>query len=169
MASILSSTSNNAKTLESSAAQFNPSVIVGIDLGTARSGYSYALVKRPKEIVCEQPGSGNLKQLTAVLLRSDMQFVAFGDSARKQYLECDAGKQNDLLYFSNFKMVLYADDLKSRPLITAANGKTVSSVDVIAAALKYFKDQSLLKLRETSDGLIKSEDVQFVVTLPAIW
>jgi hypothetical protein len=61
---------------EKSNEEFNPVVVVAIDVGTARSGYSYAFVKEPKEIVCEQSADSNVKQLTAVLLRADLSFVA---------------------------------------------------------------------------------------------
>jgi len=151
-------------------AEFTPSVVVGIDVGTARSGFSFAFVKRPGEIVCEQKNCSNTKTLTAVLLKaSDLSFVAFGEAAQKEYLEIDPLKHNEFLYFEKFKMVLYGDDIKERPTIEAANGKRVPSVDVFAAALRYFKDQAMKRLKEASNGLVSELDVQWVVTVPAIW
>ncbi len=175
-----------------------PTVIVGIDVGTSRSGYSYALVKRPNEIVCDQERGGQLKDLTvrsfssrarsascawphgylscqAVLLNKDLSFVAFGEVARAKYLESDPVKQKEWLYFEKWKMCLYGEDVKERPMIPvssffpvcyggqtlahscfvgeqAANGVLVSSVDVFAAALQYFREHALKRLSESSNG-----------------
>ncbi len=55
--------------------------------------------------------------------------------------------------------------------LEAANGKTVLASLVFAHALRYFKDCCLRELNEQSisHSAISAEEIQWVITVPAIW
>ena len=53
--------------------------------------------------------------------------------------------------------------------IKAANGKALRAVTVFAHALKFFKDHVLEELSDQSATKILEEDIQWVLTVPAIW
>ncbi|ETO01390.1 hypothetical protein RFI_36050 [Reticulomyxa filosa] len=54
------------------------------------------------------------------------------------------------------------------PYLTAANGKKRKSVDVLVEAFKFMRKHIMKVLRDTK-FVEKIEDVQWVVTVPAIW
>ena len=60
-------------------------------------------------------------------------------------------------------------DLHKDVEIKAANGKTLRAVTVFAHALKFFKDHVLEELSDQSATKILEEDIQWVITVPAIW
>lgn len=146
-------------------------VVVAIDFGTCRSGYGFASVKQPTQIICEQKWPNripSLKTRTDVLLRPDLSLVCFGDAALRDYLEMDAKGRKEFLFFSGFKMCLYGT-FKERPVVKAANGKLVSAQVVFSRCLAFFKMHALERLKESTKGLIAFEDVLWVLTVPAIW
>lgn len=74
---------------------------------------------------------------------------------------------NKLSYtFSTFSL---SKDLHRDVEIKAANGKSVKAVKVFAHALKFFKDHVLEELSDQSATRILEEDIQWVLTVPAIW
>ena len=60
-------------------------------------------------------------------------------------------------------------DLRKDVEIKAANGKALRAVTVFAHALKFFKDHVLEELSDQSATKILEEDIQWVLTVPAIW
>jgi hypothetical protein len=68
-------------------------LVVSIDFGTRGTGYAYAFVDRPEQVVPKQPGGANddQKALTCVLLDKDGGLLAFGDRARRDYAEAEDG------------------------------------------------------------------------------
>lgn len=60
-------------------------------------------------------------------------------------------------------------DLHRDVEIKAANGKSVRAVTVFAYALKFFKDHVLEELSDQSATKILEADIQWVLTVPAIW
>ena len=54
--------------------------------------------------------------------------------------------------------------------INAANGKPVKALKVFAHSINFMKDEALKVISfETGDKNFKVEDVQWVLTVPAIW
>ena len=54
--------------------------------------------------------------------------------------------------------------------IKAANGKHVKARTVFAHAIKFMKDEAIKLIRdETGDKQFKADDIQWVLTVPAIW
>ena len=54
--------------------------------------------------------------------------------------------------------------------IEAANGHSLQSKTVFAHSIKFLKDKAVHIIREkTEDDSFKVEDIQWVLTVPAIW
>ena len=53
--------------------------------------------------------------------------------------------------------------------MTAANGATVPAMTVFCHALQFFKDHALQEITDQSDVKITNDDVNWVITVPAIW
>jgi len=54
--------------------------------------------------------------------------------------------------------------------IEAANGKHVKARTVFAHAIKFMKDEAIKLISdETGDEQFKADDIQWVLTVPAIW
>lgn len=54
--------------------------------------------------------------------------------------------------------------------INAANGKPVKALQVFAHSIKFMKEEAVkLLCSETGDEEFKVEDIQWVLTVPAIW
>lgn len=149
--------------------KINPVYIIGIDLGTARSGYSYSHIR--EERVSAHQGNENPKELTAILLNQDLSVVEFGKKAREVYESKSDKEKQFLFYFEKFKMNLYGDDLNKVPVIRAANGAGMSSIGVFASLLSYFKQESIKRINLGMVGNVRitDRDVKFIVTIPAIW
>ena len=60
-------------------------------------------------------------------------------------------------------------DIHKSAEIKAANGKSVKAVTVFAHALRFFKGHALEELSDQSATSILEEDIQWVLTVPAIW
>jgi hypothetical protein len=60
-------------------------------------------------------------------------------------------------------------DLHKSVEIKAANGKPMKAVSVFAHALKFFKDHVIEELTDQSATQILEDDIQWVITVPAIW
>lgn len=66
-------------------------------------------------------------------------------------------------------LFIYRQDLNKRVEIKAANGKPIKAVTVFAHALKFFKDHVIEELTDQSATQILEDDIQWVITVPAIW
>jgi len=54
--------------------------------------------------------------------------------------------------------------------IEAANGKHVKASTIFAHAIKFMKDEAIKVISdETGDEKFKADDIQWVLTVPAIW
>ena len=55
-------------------------------------------------------------------------------------------------------------------MLTAANGVKVDALTVFSLSLKYMKDKALEVIQdETGDRNYTANDIQWVITVPAIW
>ena len=55
-------------------------------------------------------------------------------------------------------------------MLTAANGVKVDALTVFSLSLKYMKDKALEVIQdETGDRNYTAKDIQWVITVPAIW
>lgn len=125
------------------------------------------------------------KTATAVLLkRSDedeggWRLQTFGDSAEEDYLyaKVDGDGDEDLALFKYFKMELFRGGREGRGgrnvdnvmVIAADNRVTLPLVYVMSLALQHIKGQILDRLNSTDQVTLRSSDIRFVLTVPAIW
>ncbi|KAL5021285.1 hypothetical protein ScPMuIL_000440 [Solemya velum] len=153
-------------------------VIAAIDIGTANSGYAFGmraeLQNSPLSIHCNQTwNSGNylsLKTPTCLLLNEHGQFQAFGYEAQEQYaVLLQAKKHQQYFYFKNFKMRLGGySEFRKDMLMDDENGRAFLAISVFALSIQYFKEHFLYALRSHNTGMT-ANDVQWVLTVPAIW
>ena len=129
------------------------------------------------------------KTNTALLLDQYGNFVAFGSRALDAYFE-DNNDETDLL-FERFKMGLDCSQGNVNTDATALNGtcflgfkrssiahlhldllctgKTLPLVTVITKTLEYVKAEALQEINKSQLIPLKHDDIQWVVTVPAIW
>mmetsp|Transcript_13369 Transcript_13369/g.31322 ORF Transcript_13369/g.31322 Transcript_13369/m.31322 type:complete len:586 (-) Transcript_13369:405-2162(-) len=140
--------------------------VVGVDFGTARTGYAYAFMRNPDEIFSKQPGGQEAgKTHSSILLSADQKFIAFGSKAREEYFEHDERG----LFFENYKMGL-DDDLGSAPSAIALNQQRVPLLTVITETLGFVRKEAMEEINKSQlVAAIGVEEVQWVVTVPAIW
>lgn len=54
-------------------------------------------------------------------------------------------------------------------MVEATNGSKLEAIKVFAITLKYFKDHALRELGDATGSKVVSEDIRWVITVPAIW
>lgn len=60
--------------------------------------------------------------------------------------------------------------LNSRTVIKAANGRSVQAKIVFALSINFLKDEAIKVIRQrTGDDHFSADDIQWVLTVPAIW
>ncbi|XP_078411322.1 heat shock 70 kDa protein 12B-like isoform X2 [Cetorhinus maximus] len=152
------------------------SVVVAIDFGTTASGYAFSLVQDPETIHMMRrweggdPGVANQKTPTSLLLTPDGSFHSLGFTARDHYHDLDPEEARHWLYFEKFKMKIHSTcDLTMETELEAVNGKSVRALKVFAHALRYFQKHALKELNDQFSIAMDSDNVRWVITVPAIW
>ena len=54
-------------------------------------------------------------------------------------------------------------------LLEARNGKRMRALDIFSKSLEYLKDRTLERIHKQSGVHYTAEEIQWVVTVPAIW
>ncbi|KAL9960025.1 hypothetical protein ACROYT_G033415 [Oculina patagonica] len=119
-----------------------------------------------------EQGSRTSKAPTCLLLTPDLTFNSFGYDAMEHYAELQSEQEEQEYYFfQHFKMALHSDTtLNLETSLKAANGKHVKAKTVFAHSIKFMKDEAIKLISlETGDKHFKAEDIQWVLTVPAIW
>ncbi|KAJ7330655.1 hypothetical protein OS493_022270 [Desmophyllum pertusum] len=170
------------------ASQVKRDVIIAIDFGTtySRFGYVFPNASEDHVYVFQKWGRGQgvsySKTPTALLMTEDGKLHKFGHAAMEMYAK-QAMSQKDckkLLYFDKFKLLLHSkEDLNERTEVRARNGKKWPALDVFAKCLEYLKKISTDAVNErhlksakdnpNADVMYKPEQIQWVITIPAIW
>ncbi|XP_022320831.2 heat shock 70 kDa protein 12A-like [Crassostrea virginica] len=155
-------------------------MVCAIDFGTTYSGYAYSMRSDPMKIYCPHWTSGtstlaSYKTPTTVLLDRDEEFVAFGYDAEKMYSELVEEEDEtveDYFYFRRFKMLLYEnttnEKLSTETQVSDIKGKSLPAVCVFSQAIKYLMDH-LDDALKTKGIEIQEGDIEWVLTVPAIW
>ncbi|XP_077986416.1 heat shock 70 kDa protein 12A-like [Glandiceps talaboti] len=155
--------------------------IVAVDFGTTYSGFAFAFNHKEGERGIHMSkawgndqGYNTFKTPTCILLNRDKEFIAFGYEAREKYADLEEAQDKEFYFFDRFKMTLHNEGDKvidSRITLEARNGKRLLAVDVFAHALRFMKERALEILRERSgmEGGLNERDIQWVLTVPAIW
>ncbi|XP_078695282.1 heat shock 70 kDa protein 12A-like [Branchiostoma floridae x Branchiostoma belcheri] len=154
--------------------------VVAIDFGTTFSGFAFSFNHREGErgILVNNPwgndqGFESLKTPTCLLLDPEQRFHRFGFDAAEKYAQLEETRDREFYFFDHFKMELYKkggeQTITSDIELTARNGKRLRAIDVFAEALRFLKDQALDIMRKRTDVIFTTDDVQWVLTVPAIW
>ncbi|KAL9960020.1 hypothetical protein ACROYT_G033410 [Oculina patagonica] len=153
--------------------------VVAIDFGTTYSGFAFSFIKdQGKDSIfmnrewANEQGGRTSKTPTCLLLNSDLSFDSFGYEAVEKY----AGLQDDCnegeyLFFQHFKMALHNDEtINKETTIKAANGKFVKAKIVFVPSIKFLKEEAIKVIcQRTGDDHFSANDIQWVLTVPAIW
>ena len=150
-------------------------VVAAIDIGTANTGFAFALVNDETQI-----RTGTFRNMleqdrvpTMLLLDPNKEFHSLDDEALEKFTNIESEKkQKNWFFFRLFKMELYKrDKLCVNTEITDHSGKTMAAVEVftkilhhlISLANKAVKEEQRVGMR------ISEDDIQWVLTVPAIW
>ncbi|XP_063414135.1 heat shock 70 kDa protein 12A-like [Mytilus trossulus] len=147
--------------------------VAAIDFGTTYSGFAFSTRDEKVAIyTCEWQDTDltSSKTPTSVLLNKEKEFVAFGYKADNKYTQdiIPDEETNNFYYFRRFKMRLHNEMLSLDTEIEDVCGKKMKALDVFCISIKYLKEEMIKKLQSRLMGT-KEEDVQYVLTVPAIW
>ncbi|KAH3818539.1 heat shock 70 kDa protein 12A-like [Dreissena polymorpha] len=153
--------------------------VASIDFGTTYSGWAYSFTheyeKDPIDIKAKHWNADQFisnKAPTCVLIHSDGKTVdSFGYRAENKYEElAQKNEHKTWYYFKHFKMKLFNNlDLRKQTMLEDATGKQLPALTVIAAFIKFLKDDLMEVLKDRVTGGFTSSDVNWVLTVPAIW
>ncbi|KAL9960010.1 hypothetical protein ACROYT_G033400 [Oculina patagonica] len=152
---------------------------VAIDFGTTYSGFAFSFNKEQGEDSIfmnrdwvNELGHRTSKTPTCLLLKPDLSFDSFGYKAVEKYTNLKSlSEEKEYFFFQHFKMLLHNDEsLNLDTKIPAANGKLLQAKLVFAHSIKFLKDEAIKVIRqETGDDGYSVDDIQWVLTVPAIW
>lgn len=151
-------------------------IVAAFDFGTTYSGYAYSFRDAPSLVQANQPwldDTSNIKTTkapTCVLLTPDREFHSFGYDAEKMYLKLVRENMHEgWLLFRRFKMLLHNNETLTRQTtVTDINGVSMPAVTIFTMAIRYLRDQ-LLQSIDFSGGFYTEQDIEYVLTVPAIW
>jgi len=148
---------------------FQAPVFAGIDLGTTFFGYAFSFKNDADRIYVER---GKEREPTCLLLKPDKTLAALGHQAVDECNSLDPDKQKDYYYFRQFKMELYETKKLSRKSeLKDATGKQMKALDVFCIVFCHLKQIILhqINLSKSASFSITSDDVGWMITIPAIW
>ncbi|XP_060062728.1 heat shock 70 kDa protein 12A-like [Ylistrum balloti] len=158
----------------------NRLLVAALDFGTTFSGYAFSTTAENKEnplkIQSNQAWTTggrsllSLKTPTCLLLDKDKKFVSFGFEAEDVYSDLLMDNvADDYYFFQRFKMKLHENsDLSMSTMIEDVTGKSVNALEVFSKSISALKNH-LMKTLETQKADITPEEIQWVLTVPAIW
>ncbi|XP_035995573.1 uncharacterized protein LOC105922636 isoform X2 [Fundulus heteroclitus] len=148
------------------------SLIMAIDFGSGYSGYTFNLKPREeggetqlnrwgKELGLDSP-----KTPTCILFDEYKQFLEFGYEAKTAYSNMTEQDAEKYYFVEDFKMTHRGIDL-SKQTIEAANGKSMTRLEVFTEVLRFLKDDALKTIKHhPAGGEISASDFTWVLTLP---
>ncbi|XP_060596203.1 heat shock 70 kDa protein 12B-like [Ruditapes philippinarum] len=151
-------------------------LVVAFDFGTTYSGYAFSFRDDPLKIQTNQKwiaGSDqliSLKTPTCVLLDPNGQFDSFGYEAENHFATLVEDKEHQgWRLFRRFKMILHNNkDLSRSTTVEDINGKSIPAMTIFTMSIKYLKKHFTEALNKQKTGIV-DEDIQYVITVPAIW
>ncbi|CAG2219966.1 Heat shock 70 kDa protein 12B,Heat shock 70 kDa protein 12A [Mytilus edulis] len=150
--------------------------VAAIDFGTTYSGFAFSARGDTTIYTCEWRNNDltSMKTPTSVLLDNEQKLKAFGYDADNKYITSIVPDEemDEYYYFRRFKMKLHNERIKLDTMLTEERGKQMKALEIFCIAIKYLKEQMIKKLNSkflTMKVAIKKEDIQYVLTVPAIW
>ncbi|XP_060606845.1 heat shock 70 kDa protein 12A-like [Ruditapes philippinarum] len=154
-------------------------MVAAIDFGTTFSGWAFSFdhdyKSDPTKISCKQWNSGkniSMKAPTTVLIKPNGHTLeAFGYEAEDRYADlADEEEHKTYYYFQRFKMMLFDNkNLTRNEELEDDNGKRLPAKRVFSLVIRYLKDDLLKESEKKLAGGLKEEEIQWVLTVPAIW
>ena len=140
-------------------------VIVAIDFGTSGSTYAFAFIDSKDDIMhAKWSDSPDLKNSTEIILNEKIEIIKFGKEY-KQYLEDLSISEEKFYHFTDIKMKLYNKETK----IKANNNNKEFNIEIIISKILIFIKKEALKEIQTIRPEIKESEINWKVTVPAIW
>ena len=140
-------------------------VIVAIDFGTSGTTYAFAFNDSKDDIIyAKWPDSPDLKNSTEIILNEKMETIKFGNECQ-QYLGELSSSEEKFYHFTDIKMKLY--DKKTK--IKATNDDIVLDIEIIISKILIFIKKEALKEIQSIRPDIKEKEINWKVTVPAIW
>lgn len=151
-------------------------VVVAIDFGTAYSGIAFAYRADPLSIQFGAPTADDSQRKVPTALLSRDGAWEFGNVAEEKYneilLSADSSEGAlSVQFFKRFKMVLLNEVTGFDSLMAVSiAGKQVPLMELVVTTLVRLRDFAMEKVTlGYGGGLDPSRDVQWVLTVPAIW
>ncbi|XP_053391030.1 heat shock 70 kDa protein 12B-like [Mercenaria mercenaria] len=158
-------------------------LVGAIDFGTTYSGWAFSFKHEyeadPTKATVKHwlSKSGNLvtnKTPTCLLIKPDGKtFQAFGYDAENEFRDLvDKNQHGNYYFFKRFKMKLFkklGKDLKRDITLEDEFGKSLLATDIFAMSVKFLADDMLANAGKGIDGILKSSEIHWVLTVPAIW
>lgn len=155
-------------------------LVAAIDFGTTYSGYAFSFKHEyetdPLKVCSNNWAAGSrslvsLKTPTCVLFDKDKVFDSFGYEAEDKYSElAEEEEHQEWYFFRRFKMSLFnkKERLSEDVKIKSTDGKEMKAIDVFSAAINFLRGHLLDTLEKRATG-VRETDIQWVLTVPAIW
>nr|XP_011431529.2 heat shock 70 kDa protein 12B [Crassostrea gigas] len=152
-------------------------LVAAIDFGTVYSGYAYSFKAEWPTVMTNKWSGGDLlsyKTPSALLLNPDQSFNSFGFDAEKKYssLTEDGKDCRKYFFFQRFKMILKSSLEKRvhrKTQCIAENGESVDAMKVFTHCINHMRKHLLEDLENRTTAKITMDDIDFVLTVPAIW
>lgn len=149
-------------------------VSVAIDFGTTFSGYAFSFRHNKENIQTYLWRAQNYespKTPTCILFNPLKQFHSFGLEAEDKYGKLSRTAEAESWYFfKQFKLALHNTKTLGRQTVLKENGKKeMQAIDVFSESIRYLKEHALEQLARTGAAGISHKDIQWVLTVPAIW
>ncbi|XP_060554290.1 heat shock 70 kDa protein 12A-like [Ruditapes philippinarum] len=151
-------------------------LVAAIDFGTTYSGYAFSFRDKPNDIhtnpnwVAGSEKLVSLKCPSTVLLKPNKTFHSFGFEAENKYSDLAEDDEHHGWYlFRRFKLTLYeTTNLKLDTPIEDISGKNMPAFDIFAHSISFLKNHLWKTLQSRVCGILET-DIQYVITVPAIW
>ena len=155
-------------------------LVAAIDFGTTYSGYAFSFRHDFEKDPCKvsshnwtaaSRGLVSLKTPTSILLNPQQEFECFGYDAEDRYTAlANEDLHEEWYYFRRFKMMLHGQlGIKRDVNVKTVDGKKeLPALTIFSMAIKFLKDHLTTTLDKRDTG-VRPDDVQWVLTVPAIW
>ncbi|XP_053391497.1 heat shock 70 kDa protein 12A-like [Mercenaria mercenaria] len=151
-------------------------LVAAMDFGTTYSGYAFSFRNSPNDIHANPSwvaGSEKLISLkcpTAVLLKPNKEFHSFGFEAENKYADLSEDNVHHGWYlFRRFKMALYeTKKLQLDTPVEDISGKKLPAIDIFSHSIRFLKNHLWKTIQTRTTGILET-DIEYVITVPAIW
>ncbi|XP_061186261.1 heat shock 70 kDa protein 12A-like [Saccostrea echinata] len=151
-------------------------ISVAIDVGTSYSGYAYSFRSSPNEIFTNKWDTHayegfSHKAPSSILLDSTYNFKAFGYEAELEYSRLVSNQESEkYLFVKNFETRLMNDKgLDRNLLVRDVLKRYVPAHGLFIETIRFLKRHFLKALVSVRGLDFKEDDIQYVLTIPAIW